>query len=149
MPSIEAQYGLFLDPLFNALDCPNLVDGRDQPLHYVEYVDPKTDSLATLTVDMQRRQDKHHDQVDKGQTVHSNANPLHIDILDLFESFRVEFVMESQMLGVNERLPDPHREDHIVPALELKLVALMFRPFKRLLTERLHHLLIQSLVLFL
>ena len=143
VPPVEAEDGLLLDPLLNSQDSPHFVAGCHHCLHRVDDVYPEIDALATLSLDEERRQHEHLDQVDEGQDVHSNAYTFHLEVFDLFERFRIEFVVESQVLRMNESLPDPDGKDDVVPTLELKLVAFVLRPLEVLLAKVFRFLLVE------
>ena len=146
MPPVEAEDRLLLDPLFDAQDGPHFVAGCHYCLHRVDDVDPEIDTLATLSLDEERRQHEHLDQVDEGQDVHSNAYTFHLKVFDLLERFGIEFVVESQVFRMNESLPDPDGKDDVVPALELKLVTFVLRPLEVLLAKILGFLLVDHFV---
>ena len=119
VPPVKAEDRLLLDSLFDTQDGPHFIAGCHYCLHRVDDVDPEIDAFATLSLDEERWQHEHLDQVDEGQDVHSNAYTFHLEVFNLLERFGIEFVVESQVLRMNESLPDPDWKDDVVPALEL------------------------------
>lgn len=55
--------------------------------------------------------------------------------------------MESLVLGVYESLPDPYRKDNVMPAFELKLMALVLVSLEIFLTKLLHGVFIKRLLI--
>ena len=124
MPSVENEDTLLLGPPLNHLEGGHLVHPCDQCLHPVEEVDPVVDSSATLTVDENRWEPKHHSEVDEGQHVHCVANGAHRGVFNMMEAFCVELKAESHVLRMDERFPDPDGKDYLVPTLDLDVMVI-------------------------
>ena len=90
------------------------------------------DTFTTLVaLHKEERADEHHAKVDDREQVHGYADSTHLGQLQILHRLAVVLETEGLVLCMDERLPDPHWEHNVVPALQVDRVLVVKRRANR------------------
>lgn len=115
MPPIKLKDFFLVKSPFHELDSYDLIDQSQDGLTSIEEIDPAIKACTALSCNELKGDTEHGAKIDKRQDIHGSADVFHLLLLDALDGIRIVFKVECLVFGMNKSLPNPNREDDIVP----------------------------------